>query len=104
MRPRAGGQTVRDKRERVQHDRHVRCFVACMMRAVICGAGVTGLVLATQLGRAGWEVVLVAPTPLPCGGGFLVKLCDEGLDAAKQLGLLPCLTDLQEPIAGVHWI
>ena len=75
-----------------------------MMRTVICGAGVTGLVLATQLGRAGWEVVLVAPTARPCGGGFLVKLCDEGLDAAKQLGLLPCLLELQEPIAGVHWI
>lgn len=75
-----------------------------MMRAVICGAGVTGLVLATQLGRAGWEVVLVTPTAQPCGGGFLVKLCESGLDAARRLGLLPCLMELQEPIAGVHWI
>jgi 2-polyprenyl-6-methoxyphenol hydroxylase-like FAD-dependent oxidoreductase len=75
-----------------------------MMRAVICGAGVTGLVLATQLGRAGWDVVMLAPGPGTQGGGFLVKLCDGGLDAAKQLGLLPYLMSVQQPIAGVHWI
>jgi 2-polyprenyl-6-methoxyphenol hydroxylase-like FAD-dependent oxidoreductase len=75
-----------------------------MMRAVICGAGVTGLVLAAQLGRAGWEVVMMAPTARPRGGGFLVKLCGEGLEAAKRLGLMPYLTELQEPIVGLHWI
>ena len=75
-----------------------------MMRAVICGAGVTGLVLAAQLGRAGWEVVMLAPTARPRGGGFLVKLRGEGLEAARRLGLMPYLMELQEPIAGLHWI
>jgi 2-polyprenyl-6-methoxyphenol hydroxylase-like FAD-dependent oxidoreductase len=75
-----------------------------MMRAVICGAGVTGLVLAAQLGRAGWEVVLLPPAARPRGGGFLVKLCDDGLDAARRLGLMPYLMELQEPLVGLRWI
>ena len=75
-----------------------------MMRAVICGAGVTGLTLAAQLGRSGWEVVILVPATRSQDGGFLVKLCDEGLDAAKRLGLMPYLEQQQEPIAGLLWL
>ena len=74
------------------------------MRAVICGAGVTGLTLAAQLGRSGWEVVTLVPATRSQGGGFLVKLCAEGLDAAKRLGLWPYLQQQEEPIAGIHWL
>jgi len=74
------------------------------MRAVICGAGVTGLTLAAQLGRSGWEVVILVPATRSQGGGFLVKLCGQGLDAANQLGLLPYLEQQQEPITGLHWL
>lgn len=74
-----------------------------MMHAVICGAGVTGLALAAQLGRSGWKVVILTSAQ-SSGGGFLVKLCDEGLDAARRLGLMPYLMEHREPVVGLHWI
>jgi len=74
------------------------------MRAVICGAGVTGLALAAQLGRSGWKVVILTPATQTPGGGFLVKLCDEGLSAARRLGLMPHLMEHREPVVGLHWI
>jgi 2-polyprenyl-6-methoxyphenol hydroxylase-like FAD-dependent oxidoreductase len=75
-----------------------------MMRAVICGAGVTGLALASQLGRSGWKVVILAPGAQTRGGGFLVKLCEEGLSAARRLDLMPYLLEHREPVVGLHWI
>lgn len=74
------------------------------MRVVICGAGVTGLALAAQLGRSGWEVVILTAATQTPGGGFLVKLCDEGLGAARRLGLMPYLLEHREPVVGLHWI
>jgi len=75
-----------------------------MMRTIICGAGVTGLTLAAQLGRSGWKVVILTPATQTPGGGFLVKLCGEGLLAAQRLGLMPYLMEHREPIVGLHWI
>ena len=75
-----------------------------MMNAVICGAGVTGLTLAAQLGCSGWKVVILTPATQTPGGGFLVKLCGEGLDAARHLGLMSYLTEHREPVGGLHWI
>jgi 2-polyprenyl-6-methoxyphenol hydroxylase-like FAD-dependent oxidoreductase len=75
-----------------------------MMNAVICGAGVTGLALAAQLGCSGWKVVILTPATQTPGGGFLVKLCGEGLDAGRRLGLMPYLMEHREPVVGLHWI
>jgi len=75
-----------------------------MLRTVICGAGVTGLTLAAQLGRSGWNVVVLTPATRVPGGGFLVKLCQDGLGAARRLGLLPYLVEHREPLLGLHWI
>jgi 2-polyprenyl-6-methoxyphenol hydroxylase-like FAD-dependent oxidoreductase len=83
---------------------HNRCFLQRMMHAVICGAGVTGLALAAQLGRSGWKVVVLTPAAQTPGGGFLVKLCDQGLVAARRLGLMPYLMEHCEPVVGLHWI
>ena len=69
-----------------------------MLRTVICGAGVTGLTLAAQLGRSGWNVVVLTPATRVPGGGFLVKLCQDGLGAARRLGLLPYLVEHREPL------
>ena len=75
-----------------------------MMRAIICGAGVTGLALGAQLGCSGWKVVILTPATQTPGGGFLVKLCGEGLEAARRLGLMPYLMEHREPLVGLHWI
>src|SRR3569833_2328607 len=75
-----------------------------MMRAIICGAGVTGLAMCAQFGCSGWKVVILTPATQTPGGGFLVKLCGEGLEAARRLGLMPYLMEHREPLVGLHWI
>jgi 2-polyprenyl-6-methoxyphenol hydroxylase-like FAD-dependent oxidoreductase len=74
------------------------------MRAVICGAGVAGLTLATQLGRAGWQVVLLEREPDPAESGHLVDLAGEGLVAAQGMFVLPTLRDTAQPVSRVCWI
>jgi 2-polyprenyl-6-methoxyphenol hydroxylase-like FAD-dependent oxidoreductase len=74
------------------------------VRAVICGAGVAGLSLATQLARAGWEVVLLERDAGPCDGGYLVDIAGEGLMAAERLGLVRVLRERAEQVSRVCWV
>jgi 2-polyprenyl-6-methoxyphenol hydroxylase-like FAD-dependent oxidoreductase len=74
------------------------------VRAVICGAGVAGLTLAIQLGRAGWDVIVLEHASGPPGDGFLIELADEGLIAAERIGLLPKIKDVAEALARVRWV
>jgi 2-polyprenyl-6-methoxyphenol hydroxylase-like FAD-dependent oxidoreductase len=74
------------------------------MRAVICGAGVAGLTLASELGRAGWKVVLLDRESGPADGGYLVDLTGEGLLAAQRMFLLPALRDTAQPVSRVCWV
>jgi 2-polyprenyl-6-methoxyphenol hydroxylase-like FAD-dependent oxidoreductase len=74
------------------------------MRAVICGAGVAGLTLATQLARAGWAVVLLERDAGPSDGGYLVDITGEGLAAAERMGLISVLRERAEQISSVRWV
>ena len=74
------------------------------MRAVICGAGAAGLTLASQLGRYGWQVLVLERAPSPRGGGFVVDLTAEALITAEQLGVLPQLRSSGELISRVRWV
>ena len=74
------------------------------MRALICGAGAAGLTLASQLGRYGWQVLVLERAPSPRGGGFLVDLTAEALITAEQLGVLPQLRSAGELISRVRWV
>jgi 2-polyprenyl-6-methoxyphenol hydroxylase-like FAD-dependent oxidoreductase len=74
------------------------------MRAVICGAGVAGLTLATQLGRAGWDVVVLDRECGPATGGYLVDLSGEGLLAAQRLGLMSAVRETAQPVSRVCWV
>jgi 2-polyprenyl-6-methoxyphenol hydroxylase-like FAD-dependent oxidoreductase len=59
------------------------------MRAVICGAGVAGLTLATQLGHAGWDVIVLERGSGPLCDGFLVELAHEGYLPAERMSPSP---------------
>src|SRR5712671_1017037 len=74
------------------------------MRAVICGAGVAGLTLASQLGRSGWDVLILEREAGPTEGGYLVDLASEGLLAAERMGLLRTLRQTSEQISRVCWV
>lgn len=62
------------------------------------------MTLASQLARAGWEVVLLEREPGPVDGGYLVDLAGEGLLAAEHMGLLPVLREAAEPVSRVCWV
>lgn len=74
------------------------------MKAVICGAGVAGLTLAAQLGRGGWDVVVLERECGPASGGYLVDISGNGLVAADRLGLLPRLKEVGQLVSTVRWV
>ena len=80
------------------------CQWVVSMRAVICGAGVAGLTLASELGKSGWDVLLLERESAPKTGAFLVDLADDGLAAAERMGVLPKLRELGERITRVRWL
>jgi len=73
-------------------------------RALICGTGAAGLTLAFQLGRCGWQVIVIESGAAPRGGGFAVDLTHEALASARQMGVLPQLRSAGELISRVRWV
>jgi 2-polyprenyl-6-methoxyphenol hydroxylase-like FAD-dependent oxidoreductase len=61
------------------------------------------LTLASQLSRAGWQVVLLEQESGPAEGGYLVDLTGEGLLAAQRMGLLTELRETAQPVSRVCW-
>lgn len=74
------------------------------MRAVICGAGVAGLTLASQLGQSGWDVLVLEREPAPAAGTYLVDLADDALVVADRIGVLPELREIGERTSRVRWV
>ncbi|HTQ14065.1 MAG TPA: FAD-dependent oxidoreductase [Rhizomicrobium sp.] len=64
------------------------------MKAVICGAGISGLSLAWWLARDGWDVTLVERAPGPREEGYMIDFFGSGFDAADRMGLLPRLREV----------
>lgn len=59
------------------------------MRALVVGAGISGLTSAIGLARAGHEVVVVERAPGPRSQGYMIDFFGPGYDAAEELGVLP---------------
>ncbi|MGH6873144.1 MAG: FAD-dependent oxidoreductase [Rhizomicrobium sp.] len=59
------------------------------MKAVICGAGISGLSLAWWLARDGWEVTVVERALGPREEGYMIDFFGSGFDAAERMGILP---------------
>ncbi len=75
----------------------VRC------KQVICGAGLDGLVLASQLGRGGWDVLVVRDSPHETAAPLLVELRGEALLALEQMGILSAVREAAEPVSRMRW-
>ncbi|WP_281964202.1 FAD-dependent monooxygenase [Serinicoccus marinus] len=61
------------------------------MRAVVSGAGISGLAIAHVLAGRGWEVDLVEVAGGPRTEGYTLDLFGRGYDAAERLGVLPAI-------------
>ncbi|WP_340559455.1 FAD-dependent monooxygenase [Streptomyces sp. GSL17-111] len=64
------------------------------MKAVICGAGISGLALAGRLERHGWDVVVLEKAPGPRSQGYMIDFFGPGYDAADAMGVLPRIREL----------
>ncbi|GGV06709.1 FAD-dependent oxidoreductase [Actinomadura cremea] len=69
------------------------------MRAVVCGAGLTGLALANRISALGGEVVLLERAPGPRAQGYMIDFFGPGYDAVEAMGLLPRVERLAYPVA-----
>lgn len=63
------------------------------MRAVVVGAGISGLSVAGALARNGWQATLLEQAPAPRTAGYMIDFFGPGYDAAARLGALEHLTD-----------
>ncbi|WP_308119476.1 FAD-dependent monooxygenase [Streptomyces sp. JJ38] len=64
------------------------------VRAVICGAGISGLALAGRLEAHGWDVVVLEKASAPRAQGYMIDFFGPGYDAAEATGVLPRLHEL----------
>ncbi|MEV0648004.1 FAD-dependent oxidoreductase [Phytomonospora sp. NPDC050363] len=64
------------------------------MKAVVVGAGITGLATAARLRELDWDVTLVEKAPGPRAQGYMIDFFGPGYEAARRAGLEPRLTEL----------
>lgn len=60
-------------------------------RAVVVGAGISGLAIAGQLAADGWRVDVLEQAPGPRPAGYMIDFFGPGFEAADAMGLLPAL-------------
>ncbi len=60
-------------------------------KALIVGAGITGLATAIRLRQIGWEPVLIERAPERRKGGYFIMLFGTGAAAAQRLGALDAI-------------
>ncbi|MGW0705828.1 FAD-dependent oxidoreductase [Streptomyces sp. NPDC002643] len=56
-------------------------------RALVVGAGISGMAAAIRLRQAGWQPVIVERSPQRRTGGYFIGLYPGGRNAAKSMGL-----------------
>ncbi|WP_199038726.1 FAD-dependent monooxygenase [Glycomyces salinus] len=67
------------------------------MKAVVCGAGITGLALSGRLRHHDWEVTVVDHAPGPRTQGYMIDFFGPGYEAAAAMGLDEKLREFASP-------
>lgn len=70
----------------------------------MCGAGISGLTVAGQLARNGWDVVLLEAAPERRTQGYMMDFFGPGYDAAEKMGILGRLRKLSYPISEARFV
>jgi 2-polyprenyl-6-methoxyphenol hydroxylase-like FAD-dependent oxidoreductase len=74
------------------------------VKAVICGAGISGLSSAAFLARGGCEVVVVEQSEGPRPLGYMIDFFGPGWRAAASLGIVPRLHELGYRVRQVDYV
>lgn len=74
------------------------------MRALVVGAGISGLSAAAFLARNGWEVAVVDHAAGPRPQGYMIDFFGRGWEAAEKLGIIPRIRELGYQIQRVDYV
>lgn len=74
------------------------------MRAVVCGAGISGLSAAAFLAGDGWQVLVLDHAVGPRPQGYMIDFFGPGWQAAARLGIIPRLRDLGYQIQRLDYV
>ncbi|MFF0903215.1 UNVERIFIED_CONTAM: FAD-dependent monooxygenase [Kocuria sp. CPCC 205316] len=74
------------------------------MHAIVVGAGIAGLVVARQLGLAGWDVEVLERSSAPRLDGYMMDFFGPGVEAAERVGLYPRLAAVAHDIEAVEYV
>lgn len=74
------------------------------MKAVVVGAGIAGLVVARQLGMAGWHVEILEKSAAPRLDGYMMDFFGPGVEAAERIGLYPRLAAVAYHVEAAEYV
>ena len=74
------------------------------MKAVVVGAGIAGLVVARQLGAAGWDVEILEKSTAPRPDGYMMDFFGPGVEAAERIGLYPRLAAVAYHVEAAEYV
>lgn len=74
------------------------------MRALVVGAGISGLAAAGALARDGWQTTVLEQAAKPRAAGYMIDFFGPGYAAAAKLGALEYLRDYGELYAQARYI
>ena len=74
------------------------------MKAVVVGAGIAGLVVARQLGLAGWNVEVLEKSGAPRPDGYMLDFFGPGVEAAERIGLYPRLAAVAYHVEAAEYV
>ena len=74
------------------------------MKAIICGAGISGLSAAAFLARAGWDVVVAEQAEGPRPQGYMIDFFGPGWQAANTLGIVPRIRELGYRVERLEYV
>ncbi len=66
-------------------------------RALVVGAGISGMATALRLSQIGWEPLVVERSPTRRTGGYFTVFMADGFEPAKRLGVFGGIKDRADP-------
>ncbi|HEX6343602.1 FAD-dependent monooxygenase [Umezawaea sp.] len=66
-------------------------------RALVVGAGISGMATALRLWQIGWEPLVVERSPTRRTGGYFTVFMADGFEPAKRLGIFDDIRDRADP-------
>lgn len=74
------------------------------MKAIICGAGITGLSAANFLSAKGWDVTLVERSAGPRPEGYMIDFFGSGWQAATHMGVIGRIRELGYDVNRIDYV